>query len=112
MTTLEIVAASCAAQMQASSVPQVSRSIRREVVTYVTEHMAHAMAEDVTGCTRSESDLLSRYPRSELSANMVVRSNDYRMALASAYFDLNQLDYADLLAKCERLSGNRMEERA
>lgn len=107
MTSLERTASYCADQLRRGLGDDCYASTRNTIQRDAIEQLAHQMAESATGVSRAQYDLTKRYSRSTLWDYEIERGHRYRVALAPAFFELNQLNYQGLLERCESLCGER-----
>lgn len=101
MTRTQETADRAARELRDCLEPWAYAETRRQKLEEWRGHLAHALAEDRTGITRHEAQLVSLYARRELTDPIVQRAKRYTAALLVAYREL-PTDYAEFLRFCER----------
>lgn len=108
-TPLQLAATVCADRLRSCLGDWAYEATRRDAFIECRSEMAHAMAEDLSGVARNTW----RYLRSvnpgtmQLTPGEVASIQAYNAAHSTAYHELDALDYAGLLAKCEAMAGER-----
>ena len=109
-SNLVLTARSVARDLRDGLGPYADRP-RQEILDMARSQLAIAMAEEQSGVSHQEAQLIRIYSRSALHPSQVEAIKAFGSALLSAYREL-ELDYAGVLTVAEELAGERVANAA
>ena len=104
-SNLTLTARSVARDLRDGLGPYADRP-RQEILDMARSQLAIAMAEERSGVSHQEAQLIRIYSRSQLHPAQVEAAKAFGSALISAYREL-ELGYVDVLVMAETLAGER-----
>ena len=109
-SNLTLTARSVARDLRDGLGPYADRPLR-DILDLARSQLAIAMAEDQSGVSHQEAQLIRIYSRSQLHPAQVEAAKAFGSALISAYHEL-ELDYVGVLTRAEELAGERIASAA